>query len=421
MDFQEISELEKRVLIPTYDRLPILAVGGEGCYLYDDAGKKYLDFLGGLAVNSLGYAHPEIMAVLRDEREALLHVSNLVYHRYQAPLARELARLTGLDRAFFSNSGTEAVDGALKLARAYARKRHPAEPFERYEILAVENSFHGRTFGALAATWPAKYRQPFEPLVPGVRFVRQNDVGHLAESFGPRTAAVIVEVIQGEGGVVELKEDFLKAAQEFARANDALLIADEIQCGLGRTGRWFAFQKFDLSPDVVLVAKPLAAGLPLAAIVAREAVAEALAPGMHGTTFGGGPLQCRLALKVLEILGRPGFLARVSEVGGYLRLRLEELKEEFPVIRTVRGGGLMVAAELAAPAKAVVRQALEAGVLLNSTQEKVLRFLPPLIVERRHVDELVRVLKPILAALSGPLVEARVSGQAGPEKKEVPA
>jgi len=413
MSLQEISELEKRVLVPTYDRLPILAVGGEGCYLYDEAGKKYLDFLGGLAVNSLGYAHPEILAVLGDERETLLHVSNLLYHRYQAPLAAELVRLTGLDRVFFSNSGTEAVEGALKLARAYARKRHPGEPFERYEILAVENSFHGRTFGALAATWPLKYRQPFEPLVPGVRFVRQNDVAHLVESFGPRTAAVIVEVIQGEGGVVELTEDFLKVAQELARANDSVLIADEIQCGLGRTGRWFAFQKFGISPDVVLVAKPLAAGLPLAAIVAREAVAQAFSPGMHGTTFGGGPLQCRLALKVLEILGRPGFLARVGEVGGYLRRRLEELKQEFPVIRTVRGEGLMLAAELAAPCKAVVRQALEAGVLLNCTQEKVLRFLPPLVVERRHVDELVRVLKPILAALSA------LPAEAGPEKKEV--
>jgi acetylornithine/N-succinyldiaminopimelate aminotransferase len=419
MNFQEISDLEKNVLIPTYDRLPILAVGGEGCYLYDDAGKKYLDFLGGLAVNSLGYGHPEIMAVLRDERESLLHVSNLIYHRYQAPLAQELTRLTGLDRAFFSNSGTEAVDGALKLARAYARQRHPGEPFERYEILAVENSFHGRTFGALAATWPAKYRQPFEPLVPGVRFVRQNDVAHLAESFGPRTAAVIVEVIQGEGGVFELTEDFLKAAEELARANDALLIADEIQCGLGRTGRWFAFQKFGLSPDVVLVAKPLVAGLPLAAIVAREAVAKAFSPGMHGTTFGGGPLQCRLALKVLEILGRPGFLARVSEVGAYFLRRLEELKEEFPVIRIVRGEGLMVAADLATPCKAVVRQALEAGVLLNCTQEKVLRFLPPLVVERRHVDELIRVLKPILARLSAAPVGARPGGERS--KKEVPA
>lgn len=400
MNLEQIAELERQVLIPTYDRLPILAVRGEGCYLFDDRGKKYLDCLGGLAVNALGYAHPEILAVLREQAETLLHVSNLLYHRYQAPLAEKLTRQAGLDRAFFANSGTEAIEGALKLARAYARQQHPAEPFERFEILALENSFHGRTFGALAATWPEKYRKPFEPLLPGVRFVRLNDVQHLRESFTPRVAALLVEVIQGEGGVVMLEEAFLKAAEELCRAHQALLICDEIQCGLGRTGRFFAFTKHGLRPDVVVVAKPLAAGLPLAAILAREEVAQAFSPGMHGTTFGGGPLQCRLALKVLEILERPGFLAHVREVGAYFRKRLEELRDELPVIREVRGEGLMLAAELKVPCKAVVRQAVEAGILMNCTQERVLRFLPPLILERQHVDELFAVLRPILAALS---------------------
>lgn len=395
MNYQQISGLEKCVLIPTYDRLPILAVGGEGCYLYDDAGKKYLDFLGGLAVNSLGYAHPEVLAVLRDEAESLLHVSNLIYHRYQGPLAEELARLSGLDRAFFANTGTEAVEGAIKLARAYARKNHPAE---RTEILALENSFHGRTLGALSATWPEKYRKPFEPLVPGFKFVRLNDVAHLRETFSPRAAAIMVEPLQGEGGVVELSEEFLKTAQELSRARGALFIADEIQCGLGRTGRFFAYQKFGLEPDVVLVAKPLAAGLPLAAILARDAVAQAFSPGMHGTTFGGGPLQCRLALKVLEIMGRPGFLERVREVGGYFRAQLEKLTKEIPVVREVRGDGLMQAAVLSVPGKEIVRQAVEAGFLINCTQEKVLRFLPPLVIERRHVDELVEGLRPLLAS-----------------------
>jgi len=400
MKFDQIAELEKKVLIPTYDRLPILAVGGEGCTLIDDRGRKYLDFLGGLAVNSLGYAHPELLAVLRDEAETLLHVSNLLYHRYQAPLAEKLTQLAGLDRAFFANTGTEAVEGTIKLARAYARKHHPAEPFERVEILALENSFHGRTLGALSATWPEKYRKPFEPLVPGIRFVRLNDVAHLRESFSPRVAALMVEVIQGEGGIVELDEDFLRAAQELCGANDALFVADEIQCGLGRTGRYFAFQKHGLKPDVVLVAKPLAAGLPLAAILAREEVAQAFSPGMHGTTFGGGPLQCRLALKFLEILERPGFLERVREVGGYFRSQLESLRKELPVIRGVRGEGLMLGLVLAVPCKSVVRDALEAGFLMNCTQEKVLRFLPPLIVERKHVDELISALRPILATLS---------------------
>ena len=413
MTFEEIAELEKKTLVPTYDRLPILAVRGEGCYLYDDRGKRYLDFLGGLAVNALGYGHPEVLAALRDESESLLHVSNLLYHRYQAPLAQKLASLSGLDRVFFANSGAEVTEGAMKLARTYARQQHASSgSFDRVEILAVENSFHGRTFGALAATWPEKYRRPFEPLVPGVRFVRLNDVSHLRDSFSPRVAAILVETIQGEGGVVPIGEEFLKAAQELCRSTGALFIADEIQCGLGRTGRFFAFQKYGLRPDVVLVAKPLAAGLPLAALIARDAVAQALSPGMHGTTFGGGPLQCRLALKFLEIIERPGFLDRVREVGVYFRQQLEKLQGELRVIRKVRGEGLMVAAELAVPGKAVVQGALEAGFLLNCTQEKVLRFLPPLIIERHHVDQLIAALRPILAAL--PLEQKE-------EKKEVHA
>lgn len=400
MNFDQIAELEKKVLIPTYDRLPLLAVGGEGVYLVDDRGKKYLDFLGGLAVNSLGYGHPELMAVLRDETENLLHVSNLIYHRYQAPLAEKLTRLSGLDRAFFANTGTEAIEGALKLARAWSRKKFPDSASDRVEILALENSFHGRTFGALSATWPEKYRKPFEPLLPGTRFVRLNDVEHLKASFSEHTAALLVEVIQGEGGVVEISEEFLKTAEALCRSTGAALICDEIQCGLGRTGRWFAFQKFGLTPDIVVVAKPLAAGLPLAAILAREEVAQAFAPGMHGTTFGGGPLQCRMALKVLEILERPGLLEHVREVGAYFRGRLEALRDELTGISDVRGDGLMLAMELDAPGKSVVRELLEKGFLINCTQEKVLRFLPPLTIERRHVDELVAALRPALAGLS---------------------
>jgi acetylornithine/N-succinyldiaminopimelate aminotransferase len=399
MNFDQIAELEKKVLIPTYDRLPILVARGEGCILYDERGKQYLDFLGGLAVNSLGYGHPEILAALRDERESLLHVSNLLYHSYQAPLAEKLARWAGLDRVFFANTGTEAIEGTIKLARAYARQRHPSERFEKFEILALENSFHGRTLGALSLTWPEKYRKPFEPLLPGAKFVRLNDVAHLRERFTPRIAALLVEVIQGEGGVVEVQEEFLKTAQELCRANDALLVCDEIQCGLGRTGRFFAFEKHALKPDVVVVAKPLAAGLPLAAVIARDAVAQAFTPGLHGSTFAGGPLQCRLALKVLEILERPGFLEHVRQVGAYFRRRLEKLRAELPVIREVRGEGLMLAAELTVPCKAVVREALAAGVLINCTQERVLRFLPPLILEPHHVDELISVLRPILARL----------------------
>jgi acetylornithine/N-succinyldiaminopimelate aminotransferase len=397
MGYKETAELEQKVLIHTYDRLPFLAAFGEGCYLIDDCGRRYLDFLGGLAVNSLGYGHPELMAVLRDESQNLLHVSNLIYHPYQALVAEKLVSWSGLDRVFFGNSGTEVTEGAIKLARAYA---HEKQIESRHEILAVENSFHGRTLGALAATWPEKYRKPFEPLVPGTRFVRLNDVQHLRESFTPKVAGLLVETVQGEGGIVKISEEFLKTAESLARQNGALLIADEIQCGLGRTGRFFAYQKYSLKPDVVLVAKPLGGGLPLAALIARDEVAKAFSPGMHGTTFGGGPLQCRLALKVLEIIERPGFLEHVRDVGSYFMSRLEALQGQFPaLIAEVRGEGLMVAAELTVPGKSVVNQALGAGVIMNCTQEKVLRFLPPLIIEKRHVDDVIAVLYPIFEGL----------------------
>lgn len=399
MTLEQIAELESRTLMPTYERLPILAVRGEGCFLYDDRGKKHLDFLGGLAVNALGYNHPEIMAVLRDPSATLLHVSNLVYHAYQGPLASRLAALSGLDLAFFANTGAEAVEGAIKLARAYARRDDAAASNDRFDILALENSFHGRTLGALSVTWPEKYRKPFEPLLPGVEFVRLNDLAHLRQSFSSRVAAIIVEVIQGEGGVVEVDGEFLEAAQQLCRTHDALLICDEIQCGLGRTGRFFAYQKFGLEPDIVVMAKPLAAGLPLGAILARRRVAEAFHPGLHGSTFGGGPLQCRLALKFLEILSRTEFLRHVRDIGEYFRRRLLSLQEEFPVIQQVRGEGLMLAAELAVPGKDAVRQGLEAGLLFNCTQERVLRFLPPLIIQKEHVDQFTEGLRPILDSI----------------------
>ena len=396
MNYEEIAELEERRLVPTYKRLPFLAVDGEGCYLYDDKGRKYLDFLGGLGVNALGHANPEIMAVLRDPSENLLHVSNLIYHRFQAPLADKLARLTGLDRAFFANTGTEAVEGAMKLARAFGREHSS----ERTGILAIENSFHGRTLGALAATWPEKYRKPFEPLPPGVTFIRQNDIGHLKSNFSSDVAALLVEVIQGEGGVVELDEEFLKAGQELCRTHAALFICDEIQCGLGRTGNFFAYQRFGLKPDIALVAKPLAGGLPLAAILACEDVAQAFHPGMHGTTFGGGPLQCRLALKFLEILERPEFLEHIRQVGSYFKTQLLNLQKELPVIRQVRGQGLMLAAELSIPGKEIVQQGVEAGFLFNCTQERVLRFLPPLVIEQQQVDQLIEFLHSVLTSVS---------------------
>ena len=398
MNLKQVSQKEKDFLIPTYQRLPVMMVRGEGCFLFDDEGREYLDFLGGLAVNALGHAHPEILAILRDSTQTLLHVSNLIYHPYQAEVAERLVRLTGLDRAFFTASGTEAVEGALKLARSYARKQHGGGSFERFEVLALENSFHGRTAGALSATWPRKYRAPFEPLVPGMRFVSPTDVEGLEKQFSNRVCAFLVEVIQGEGGVVPLSEKFLGKAQELCHRTGALLICDEIQSGLGRTGRPFAYQKYDLKPDIVLVAKALAAGLPLGAILARDEVAQVFQPGSHGSTFGGGPLQCRLAVKFLEILEGPGFLEHVREMSDYFRSRLEELKKEIPVVGEVRGEGLMLALVLEIPGTEIVKALLEAGFLINCTQEKVLRFLPPLIIEREHVDRLIAALRRVIVS-----------------------
>jgi acetylornithine aminotransferase/acetylornithine/N-succinyldiaminopimelate aminotransferase len=399
MTLAQVRRAEARFLLPTYDRFSALFVRGRGCYLYDAAGKRYLDFLGGLAVNALGHAHPALRWALTEQAKQLFHVSNLFYHPYQAALAQKLTRLSGLDRAFFTNSGTEAIEGALKLARAYARLNSTNGHLPRWQILALENSFHGRTFGALAATGQTKYRAPFEPLLPGIRFVRFNDVADLECKFDSSVCAVLLEPIQGEGGIYPLTPAFFARARALTQENNALLIADEIQTGLGRTGRWFAYQGYGIEPDVVTVAKPLAGGLPLGAILAREHVALALKSGSHGTTFGGGPLACRVALAFLESVERQRLLPHVRRVGAYFRARLEELAKQFAWVREVRGQGLMLAMELTRPGKEIVLRALKRGLILNCTHETVLRFLPPYIIEPRHVDAAVRVLSEIFTQL----------------------
>ena len=287
MTFAAVSRAEAALLLPTYDRHRVLFRRGRGCYLYDASGRRYLDFLSGLGVNALGYGHPAIQRALLQQAARLIHVSNLFYHDYQAALARRLKKISGLDRAFFTNSGTEAVEGALKLARTYARLHSANGRRSRWRILALENSFHGRTFAALAATGQPKYRTPFAPLVPGIRFVRFNDVRDLERQFDSTVCALLLEPIQGEGGIHPVSQKFFARARALTRQHNALLIADEIQCGLGRTGRYFAFQGYGIQPDVVTVAKPLAAGLPLGAILVRERVAGCFHPGIHGTTFGG--------------------------------------------------------------------------------------------------------------------------------------
>ena len=390
---KDVVEMEKKYLIQTYARSPIVIERGKGCWVWDIQGKKYLDFVSGLGVNALGHAHPRILKALREQAGKTIHVSNLYYHPYQGPLAAALAKITGMDRAFFCNSGTEAVEGAIKLARAYAGRGRKGKS----EVVSLDNSFHGRTIGALSATGQGKYRQDFEPLVPGFRFCRYNDVKDLEAQVNENTCAVILEPIQGEGGIFEVSREFMEAAGRLARKSKAVLIFDEIQSGLGRTGDYLASKVYDVKPDVILLAKPLAAGLPLAAILAREAVACGLGAGMHGTTFGGGPLACRVALEFLAVLEEEKVLRNVRKMGEYFRRRLVDLKKKYPFIREIRGRGLMLALDLAIPSRPFVQAALEQGVIINSTHETVLRFLPPLIVEKKHVDQLASALDSIFA------------------------
>lgn len=381
------EELEAKYLVQNYARYPLLIDRGRGCWVFDSAGRKYLDFVSGLGVNALGHAHPRITKAIREQAGKALHVSNLYYHGYQGPLAQRLAKLAGMERVFLCNSGTEAIEAALKIARACCAKT-PG----KFNIVALENSFHGRTMGALAATWPEKYRAPFQPLVPGVQFVKVNDAADLRAKVNDKTSAIILEPIQGEGGVFEIAAEFLREAQELARKFGALLIVDEIQSGLGRTGDWFAFEKSGVQPDVIVLAKPLAAGLPLGAVIARGAAAAALTAGSHGTTFGGGPLACRVAIEFLDILQKNKMLGSVRTVGAYLKRRLGELQVRYPFIKAIRGRGLMLAIDLAFPSRPIVLEAMKDGLLVNSTADTAVRFLPPYIVEEQHVDKAIRIL-----------------------------
>jgi predicted acetylornithine/succinylornithine family transaminase len=391
----QIIDREKQCLVQSYGRYPLVLDHGKGCHVCDLNNRSYLDFVSGIGVNALGHGHPRILNAMRDQMEKLIHCSNLYYQRYQGRLAERLVEISGLQRAFFANSGTEAVEGALKIAKGYGRKRSP----EKYGIVALNGSFGGRTLGSIAVTGQAKYREPFEPLIPGVTFVDANDPYGLEAAVDENTAAIIFEPILGEGGLVEVSREFASRAAELARQNDALLIFDEIQCGLGRTGKHFGYQWWAegsegaILPDITLVAKPLAAGLPLAAILIDERASEVITPGMHGTTFGGGVLACRLALEFLDVVDE--LLPHIQETGAYFRERLGELVAKYEFVEGVRGKGLMVGLNLTVPAKSVVPQAQEAGLLINCTADTVLRFLPPYIIEKQHIDELVAGLDKI--------------------------
>lgn len=397
MSLASVIRSEDKLLLPTYDRHKILFDRGRGVYLWDSRGRRYLDFLSGIGVNALGHGHPAIQKTLQRQAARLIHVSNLFFHEYQAALAKRLTRISGLQRAFFCNSGTEAWEGALKLARSYARAQNKNGHAPKWRLIALDNSFHGRTFGSLTTTGQAKYRDPFAPLLPGVSFVGFNDAEELKRQFDGSVCAICMETIQGEGGIRPLSREFLQLARTLSQSTGALLILDEIQCGLGRTGNYFAYQQYGVQPDIVTVAKPLAAGLPLGAILTTNQVATGMHPGMHGTTFGGGPLACAVAIQFLKLLDE--LLPHVREISSYFHAQLEWLNAKHGCVRDVRGMGLMLGLELdsAEAAKAVVSQLLRNGILINRTNETVLRFLPPFVIQEKHVDQVIRELD---AALS---------------------
>ena len=390
----QIRAAEARLLLSTYDRSPILFVGGQGVQLIDERGDRYLDLLSGIGVNALGYGHPAIEQAIARQSKALIHTSNLFFHEGQAELALRLTERTGLDRAFFANSGTEAWEGALKLARAYAGLLRSQGRQIGTKFLALEQSFHGRTFGSVSTTYKAKYRDPFGPVMPGVEFVRFNDVADLRAKFSSQVCAILVEAIQGEGGIRPLTQEFFAEARALADSTGALLIVDEIQSGIGRTGQWCAYQHYGIQPDVTTLAKPLAGGIPLGAVLCTEQVASAIHPGMHGTTFGGGPLACAVGIAVIDTLEKEGLLANVTEVGDYFQSQLRALGGKHEAIVDVRGRGLMLAAELdsADLARLTVAEMLRRRIVINCTSDTVLRFLPPYTLKREHVDTTIAAL-----------------------------
>jgi acetylornithine/succinyldiaminopimelate/putrescine aminotransferase len=344
-------------------------------------------------VNALGHAHPRIVKTIREQAARLIHISNLYYNEYQGPLAERICQLSGLDRVFFSNSGTEAMEGAIKLARLAG---HRAGGDAKSQLVALQGSYHGRTFGAMSLTGQEKYRKGFEPMLDDVTFVEQNNLEALHAAVNANTCAIVLEPIFGEGGILECSEAFLLACRTLADHHHAALVFDEIQCGLGRTGKMFAFQSFGVVPDIVAIAKPIAAGLPLGAFLSKAHFASAISPGQHGTTFGGGPLACRVGLEYLAIVEEERLLENVGKVGGYLHQQLGELVDKYAATREARGRGLIQGLVLDIPARPLVEQGLAEGVLFNVTQDTVLRFLPPFLLEDKHVDKGIKVLKKLL-------------------------
>lgn len=393
LDKAEVFAQDSKYFMPVFSRYSLVLSHGEGPYVFDTDGKKYLDFLAGIAVNVLGHAHPVLLKAICEQAGKLIHCSNLYYTEPQVRLVERLAKLSGLDKVFIANSGAEANEGAMKLARKYGKMKSQ----EKFEIVTAEHSFHGRTLATLTATGQPKYREGFEPLPGGFAYVPFNDKAALAAAVTDKTCAVMIEPIQGEGGIHVPLDGYLQFARELCDKHGALLIFDEIQSGMGRTGTFLACQGYGVNPDIVTLAKGLAGGVPIGAFLATEKVAAAFAPGDHGSTFGGNPLACAAALAVLDVIEQENLLTNAVKVGTYLHHKLSGLQGKYPaLIKEVRGMGLMVGAELTKPGRDIVNLCLQEGVIINCTAGNVLRFVPPLNIHCGHVDEVIMVLDRVL-------------------------
>lgn len=394
---EQIFAKDKAAYLPVFSRYGIVLDHGDGAYVYDSSGKKYIDFLAGIAVNVLGHAHPALVRAVTEQAKKMIHCSNLYYTQAQADAAARLAKLSRLGKVFFGNSGAEANEGAIKLARKHAWRKDPG----KIEIITAYHSFHGRTLASLTATGQPHYHEGFGPLPGGFSYVDYGDSGALEKKMSEKTCAVMLETIQGEGGVHVPPPGYLEKARELCNKYDACLILDEIQCGMGRTGTFFAYEQFGVKPDIVTLAKGLAGGVPIGAFIASDKVAAAFAPGDHGSTFGGNPLACAAALAVLDEMEKPAFLPHVAKVGAYFQDQLGALREKYPrLITEVRGRGLMLGAQLTRPGRDVVNDCLARGAIINCTAGDVLRFVPPLIVTEEQVDEMIAILDKVLSLLS---------------------
>ena len=396
MNSQQWIDKADKYIMRTYGRYPMVPVRGEGCRVWDADGREYLDFLAGVAVNNLGHCHPKVVAALRKQAGELIHCSNYYHIPNQIELAELLCAHSFADKVFFCNSGAEANEAAIKLARKFSREKFGVD---RYEIITAIASFHGRTMATVSATGQEKVQKFFDPLLHGFRHVPFNDAAALRQSIGPNTCAVMLEPIQGEGGVVVPSAEYFRDVRRICDQQNLLLIFDEVQVGLGRTGKLFAHEHFGITPDIMTLAKALAGGAPIGAMLARDEIAASFGPGTHGSTFGGNPLVTAAALATVRVILEDGILNRTEEIGDYLLGELEQLKKRFLFVSDVRGIGLMIGMEVSVPAADIVKKGLERGLLLNVAQDTVLRFVPPLIVTKQEIDTMIGILDGIFAEI----------------------